>query len=690
MDNEGINGLLSSLELIDFPSAKIKIDQLFVEWLSSDGKAVIESVLENTVTDADVISDEEGSVVSKSGSGVVEFSSSSHGPPRSPTSRKSPKKRTQSEMQSATAEEAGVDAGAVKGGAVDTPPIPLHVDDPRTATGDNIHIPPSSSSSGFKGESESVGSESQKAGRRRANFDSIPQFYVPSGPKRSGHRIEEDQLSKRMPEIEAFFRDFPEGVPVEKFVHMTKRLCGIPSFFNLPLCQRINELFGDDNDRQILRGVAANSGARFTAGIKVRLSTFVKYWEAEIEPYDRLERFFRTVKQPTADCIHKDDFVPFIQELLHFHPGLDFLDNHEEFQRKYALTVITRIFYKVNLSRSGRLSLKEVRNSSLMNAFMHVDEETDINRVMDYFSYEHFYVLYCRFFELDADKDSKVTREDLLRYGEHSLSEAIVDRIFQVGQRPFSDGREGGFGASGMSFPDFIYFMLAEEDKSSEAALRYWFVCCDLDGDGTLVPQEMRHFYKVQLHRVTSLGQEPINFQDVLCQMIDMIHPVDTQAITLHDVTRPDKRHISGVLFDVLFNLHKFMRFEARDPFQEKQRRDDMFNSDWDRYAYLEYHRLASEEESYANGGGGGGYAGGDMDVDQALSVGSVSDSDSDSETLDWGLPDDQTDDIDMEEDKGKASNSATRGSGSGGGGGSGSGSGSGRAGGKKNSGRRQ
>ena len=32
---------------------------------------------------------------------------------------------------------------------------------------------------------------------------------------------------------------------VEKFVHVTKRLCGIPSFFNLPLCKRINELYGD-------------------------------------------------------------------------------------------------------------------------------------------------------------------------------------------------------------------------------------------------------------------------------------------------------------------------------------------------------------------------------------------------------------------------------------------------------------
>jgi hypothetical protein len=52
----------------------------------------------------------------------------------------------------------------------------------------------------------------------------------------------------------------------------------------------------------------------------------------------------------------------------------------------------------------------------------------------------------------------------------------------------------------------------------------------------------------------------------------------------------------TGVMFDILFNLHKFMRFEARDPFQEKLRREE-HRSDWDRYAHIEYNRLAQEEE---------------------------------------------------------------------------------------------
>lgn len=88
--------------------------------------------------------------------------------------------------------------------------------------------------------------------------------------------------------------------------------------------------------------------------------------------------------------------------------------------------------------------------------------------------------------------------------------------------------------------------MLSEEDKTSPNALRYWFTCCDLDGDKKLSPEEMRYFYRNQIHRITSLGQESINFEDVLCQMMDMVHPEDTNAITIYDLIRPDKRMISG------------------------------------------------------------------------------------------------------------------------------------------------
>jgi hypothetical protein len=53
-------------------------------------------------------------------------------------------------------------------------------------------------------------------------------------------------------------------------------------------------------------------------------------------------------------------------------------------------------------------------------------------QVTQFFSYEHFYVLFCRFYELDIDRDNRLSRENLLKYGDHALSSAIVDRIFEV------------------------------------------------------------------------------------------------------------------------------------------------------------------------------------------------------------------------------------------------------------------
>lgn len=292
--------------------------------------------------------------------------------------------------------------------------------------------------------------------------------------------------------------------------------------------------------------------------------------------------------------------------------GLEFLSNHAEFQEKYAVTVITRIFYCVNKCHSGRITCRQVRRSDLLDAFLQVDEEEDINKVTRYFSYEHFYVLYCRFWELDHDRDYRITREDLLKYGDHSLSHMIVDRIFDAAPRPFeqpsaldnfADEEVGQSQAASLnreflSYEDFIYFMLSEEDKANEVSVRYWFTCVDVDGDGRLNNMEMRSFYAVQLHRMQCMGHEIVPFEDMLCQMMDMIKPANTEYLVVEDFLQRECAPVAGALFDALFNLNKYLLFEQRDPFVERQKREDEFETDWDRFACIDYNRLAMEEEA--------------------------------------------------------------------------------------------
>ena len=53
-----------------------------------------------------------------------------------------------------------------------------------------------------------------------------------------------------------------------------------------------------------------------------------------------------------------------------------------------------------------------------------------MRQVLKFFSYEHFYVIYCKFWELDTDHDFLIDKDDLLRYGNHALTYRIVDRVF--------------------------------------------------------------------------------------------------------------------------------------------------------------------------------------------------------------------------------------------------------------------
>jgi len=273
----------------------------------------------------------------------------------------------------------------------------------------------------------------------------------------------------------------------------------------------------------------------------------------------------------------------------------------------------------------GRLTLADLRRGGLLDALAALDAEDDVNRVLQYFSYEHFYVIYCKFWELDTDHDFLLSKEDLLRYGNHCLTYRIVDRVFAQAGRPFASGVPGRMG-----YEDFVWFILSEEDKATDVALGYWFRCVDLDGDGTLSPQDMLHFYEEQLHRMECLAHEPVGWGDVLCQLHDMLAPADEGAFTLRDLRR--HRGLAGTLFNILFNLNKFVAFETRDPFLARAEREESGGGgacgngpqgapgsastpsavasaggpgyvgpagagDWDRFARAEYVRLAMEEE---------------------------------------------------------------------------------------------
>lgn len=115
-----------------------------------------------------------------------------------------------------------------------------------------------------------------------------------------------------------------------------------------------------------------------------------------------------------------------------------------------------------------------------------------------------------------------------------------------------------------------------------------------------LFPDDMAHDLHMsaeeQLKRLEGLSQEPVLFPDVVCQLHDMLHPAKEGEYTLRDLKRTKPQ--SALLFNAMFNLHKFLNYENRDPFAMRAEQGEFAGlTEWDKFAKVEYYRLASEDD---------------------------------------------------------------------------------------------
>ncbi|XP_037964408.2 uncharacterized protein LOC105392807 [Plutella xylostella] len=394
----------------------------------------------------------------------------------------------------------------------------------------------------------------------------IPRFHFPKGRPPPGH-----QQDHAVHKVQSAFATFPNSqVPRESFKHIVKA-CECPLYWKMPLflCTQPSLHAPVDGHK------------------------FIDFWrEMTSQCHDQASRFVYILTRGKADTLAPEDFVPLVQDVVDTHPGLSFLKEATEFHSRYVHTVIARIFYCVNRSWSGRISLPELRRSSLLQVIQLLEDEEDINQVTQFFSYEHFYVIYCKFWELDRDHDLFIDRHDLARHNDHALSSRMIERVLSGCVTRGNQNRLTPDGEPRMSYTEFVWFLLAEEDKQHPTAIEYWFRCMDIDGDGYLSMYELEYFYEEQMTRMEAIGIETLPFTDCLCQMLDMVHPAVDGRITLTDLRRCK---LTPIFFDTFFNLEKYLDHEQRDPFAT-QRDSDCEMSEWDRFAAEEYELLVAEE----------------------------------------------------------------------------------------------
>ncbi|XP_014345705.1 serine/threonine-protein phosphatase 2A regulatory subunit B'' subunit beta isoform X1 [Latimeria chalumnae] len=395
--------------------------------------------------------------------------------------------------------------------------------------------------------------------------ETIPKFYFPRGcPKGS---LDVDAVIAR---IENAFSQFQNEKATLGDMGKVAKACECPLYWKSLL------FYAAGGDR--------------TGSVSVH--KFIAMWRKVLQNcHDDAAKFVSLLVKPSCNYLEQEDFIPFLQDVVNNHPGLTFLKEAAEFHSRYITTVIQRIFYSVNRSWSGRITSTELRKSSFLQNVALLEEEDDINQLPEYFSYEHFYVIYCKFWELDTDHDLYIDQKDLARHNDHAISNRMIERIFSGavtrGRKAQKEGK--------ISYADFVWFLISEEDKKTPTSIEYWFRCMDLDGDGLLSMYELEYFYEEQCQKLENMAVEPLPFEDCLCQMLDLVKPEHEGKITLHDLK---KCKMANIFFDAFFNIQKYLDHEQKDPFsvQRDIENDGQEISDWERYAAEEYDILVAEE----------------------------------------------------------------------------------------------
>uniref|UniRef100_A0A8C7XI20 Protein phosphatase 2 regulatory subunit B''beta n=1 Tax=Oryzias sinensis TaxID=183150 RepID=A0A8C7XI20_9TELE len=398
-----------------------------------------------------------------------------------------------------------------------------------------------------------------------AQSENIPKFYFPQGRPQANLNI--DGLISR---IEKTFSQFPNERATIEDMGAVAKACECPLYWKVPLfC-----LAGGDR----------------TGFVSVH--KFVAVWRKTLQTcHDDASKFVHLLAKPGCNYLEQDDFIPFLQDVVNSHAGLAFLKEAPDFHSRYITTVIQRIFYNVNRSWTGKITCNELRKSNFLQNVVLLEQEEDVNQLTEYFSYEHFYVIYCKFWELDSDHDLYIDQNDLARHNDQAISQRMIERIFSGtvtrDRRVRKEGR--------ISYADFVWFLISEEDKKTDTSIEYWFRCMDLDGDGVLSMYELEYFYEEQCQKLEAMAIEPLPFEDCLCQMFDLVKPEVEGKITLRDLKRCKLSHI---FFDTFFDIEKYLDHEQRDPFSviREAETEGQEVSDWEKYAAEEYDILVAEE----------------------------------------------------------------------------------------------
>ena len=272
----------------------------------------------------------------------------------------------------------------------------------------------------------------------------------------------------------------------------------------------------------------------------INLSDFLEFYE-KFSKMNYFEKIFFLLQKNKKNFLDFFDLKNLAENVLKFHPSLNFLNETPEFKKPFIESVAARIIYFYDENFTRKILLRKMKNKKLIYNLFLISFSEDIN-LSPFFSYKQFYILYSSAWKLGFIKSLELDPRSLYRYDNSLINDLIVERIL------------GGFGTknlklnSSISFEEFIYFMISIEDLNSLTAINYFFNLLDFFGDGKIYFSEIFRFYENLEKKLKKINSEFFNFEIYKKILIDLISPKNLNYFEKNEI-------IKSGLFEEFFSL---------------------------------------------------------------------------------------------------------------------------------------
>ena len=259
----------------------------------------------------------------------------------------------------------------------------------------------------------------------------------------------------------------------------------------------------------------------------------------------------------------ESDLEIFIGDQIEMIPSLQKVD--EAFHPYYIYHAVRKFMFCLNPDNSKKhISITKVLCSDAFREFNEFrfcgnnQEDAELNMINatkqngNWFSCQNALRVYKMYLSLDCDHNGTLSQKEMLQFNQSSLSNLTVQRIFQYKKTWDQE----------MDYKGFLNFVLAMEHTRNVSSLHYFWEILDLDGNGYLTPLTIHTLFRSVQKKMGIFGLDPINADDVLTEIIDMVHPKDDERITKQDLI--DSK-MFGTVIDVLTDVKGFWEYDNRE-----------------------------------------------------------------------------------------------------------------------------